>query len=345
MKTLPLAHYIRLFLTDYLPNERGLSDNTLLAYRDTLKLLLRYLDTQLERKIDQLDCQAIDAQSIRAFLDYLEKQRRCSANTRNARLAALKSFFYFLGRQRPECLDISHQVSLIALKKTPHKTVDYLEAEELNAILGSVDGHSRTGLRDKALLLFMYNTGARAQEIADLKIEHVRFDAASQVLLTGKGHKQRLCPLWPETLGALEDYLTVRTPNNSNEQHLFLNARGVKITRFGIRYIVRAYTAKSIPQCPALEKKNITPHTFRHTTAMHLLQAGNELNMVRLWLGHACLNTTHMYIEINMQMKRQILNTTKAPNLKSKHYSWQQPKILQWLDELCRGSTLCGVSG
>jgi integrase/recombinase XerD len=345
MKTPALTHYIRLFLTDYLPNERGLSDNTLLAYKDTLKLLLRYLDTQLKRKIDQLDCQAIDAQSIRAFLDYLEKQRRCSANTRNARLAALKSFFYFLGRQRPECLDISHQVSLIALKKTPHKTVDYLEAEELHAILDAVDGHSRNGLRDKALLLFMYNTGARVQEIADVKIEHVRFDAASQVLLTGKGHKQRLCPLWPETLVALEDYLAVRAPNNSDEQHLFLNARGEKITRFGIRYIVRAYTAKSIPRYPALEKKNVSPHTFRHTTAMHLLQAGNELNMVRLWLGHASLNTTHMYIEINMQMKRQILNTTKPPNLKPKHYSWQQPKILQWLDELCRGDTLCGASG
>jgi integrase/recombinase XerD len=343
MKTPALTHYIRLFLTDYLPNERGLSDNTLLAYKDALKLLLRYLDTQLKRKIDQLDCQAINAQTIRTFLDYLEKQRHCSANTRNARLAALKSFFYFLGRQRPECLDISHQVSLIALKKTPHKSVDYLEAEELNAILDSVDVHSRNGLRDKALLLFMYNTGARAQEIADLKTEHVRFDAAAQVRLTGKGNKQRLCPLWPETLAALEDYLALRTSNNSDEPQMFLNDRGAKITRFGIRYIVRAYTVKSIPQCPALEKKTVSPHTFRHTTAMHLLQAGNELNMVRLWLGHASLNTTHMYIEINMQMKREILNTTKPPTLKSKQNSWQQPKILQWLDELCRGSTLCEV--
>lgn len=345
MKTPALTHYIRLFLSDYLPNERGLSDNTLLAYKDTLKLLLRYLDTHLKLKIDQLDCLAIDAQRIRAFLDYLEKVRHCSANTRNARLAALKSFFYFLGGQQPQCLDISHQIGLIAQKKTPHKSVDYLEAEELKAILDSVDVHTRNGLRDKALLLFMYNTGARVQEIADLKIDHVRFDAASQVMLSGKGNKQRMCPLWPETLAALADYLALRTPNDNDDQHLFLNARGVKITRFGIRYIVRSYTAKSISQCPALEKKKVSPHTFRHTTAMHLLQAGNELNMIRLWLGHASLNTTHMYIEINMQMKREILKTNKPPKLKSKHNSWQQPKILQWLDELCRGSTLCGVSG
>lgn len=341
MKTQPLVHYIRLFLTHYLPNERGMRENTLLAYKDTLKLFMRYLDSNRKLKIDRLECDAIDVETIRAFLNYIEKERHCSANTRNARLAALKTFFYYLGSQCPECLNLSHQIGLIRLKKSPHKCVDYLEADELKAILNSVDAQSRHGLRDKALLLFMYNTGARVQEIVDLEIDHIRYDAASQVTLTGKGNKQRCCPLWPETLDAITNYTSVRTPKNKDEQHLFLNANGVKITRFGIRYIVKSYTSKSINQSPSLKKKNVSPHTFRHTTAMHLLQAGNELNMVRLWLGHVSLNTTHMYIEIDMQMKRDILLTTNPPNTNVERKIWQQPKILQWLDQLSCGDALC----
>jgi len=344
MKPQPMVHYIRLFLTQYLPNERGVSENTLLAYKDALKLFMRYLDANRKLKIDDLACDSIDADTLRAFLDYLENKRHCSVNTRNARLAALKTFFYFLGSQCPECLDLSHHISLIRLKKTPHQCVDYLEADELSAILNSVDVQSRHGLRDKALLLFMYNTGARVQEVVNLKIDHIRFDAASQVMLTGKGNKQRCCQLWPDTLDAITDYLAVRVPKNKDQQHLFLNTRGMSITRLGIRYIVKSYTAKSITHCPSLEKKNVSPHTFRHTTAMHLLQAGNELNMVRLWLGHVSLNTTHMYIEINMQMKKDILQRTHPPTMKLKQKKWRQPKILQWLDELPSGPSLCGVS-
>ena len=343
MKTQPLVYYIRLFLTRYLCNERGLSENTLLAYKDTLKLFLRYLDSKRKCKIDHLACGAIDVDTIRTFLDYIEEERHCGANTRNARLAALKTFFYYLGSQCPECLDLSHRISLIRLKKTPHKCVAYLETDELKAILNSVDVQSRNGLRDKALLLFMYNTGARVQEIVDLEIDHIRFDAASQVTLTGKGKKQRCCPLWPDTLDAITNYIAARVPINKNEQHLFLNSNGVKITRFGIRYIVKSYTSKSINQSPSLKRKNVSPHTFRHTTAMHLLQAGNELNMVRLWLGHVSLNTTHMYIEIDMQMKREILQTTNPPRSRLKQRIWQQPKILQWLDQLSCGTGLCEV--
>ncbi len=338
-----LSHFIRLFLIQFLPNEKGLSENTILAYRDALKLLLQYCDKHLKFKIDKLSFDQIDVGIIRQFLDYLEKERQCTANTRNARLAALKTFFYYLGREVPECLHNSQQISSIPQKKVPHKTVDYLDTDELDAILDSVDFNKRNGHRDNALLLFMHNTGARAQEVVDVKLDDLRLDTASQVKLTGKGKKERVCPLWPETVEAIKSYITARRPKQEDESHLFLNDRGESITRFGIRYIINKYTDKAIEAQPSLKKKKISPHTFRHTTAMHLLQAGNELNVVRLWLGHANLSTTNLYVEIDIEMKKGILDKCRPPELKQKEKKWQNPEILDWLDNLCEEAELCEV--
>ena len=338
-----LSYYIRLFLIQFLPCERGLSENTILAYRDTLKLLMRYCDKKLNLKIDKLLYNSIDEDIVRKFLDYLEHERNCTAQTRNARLAALKTFFYYVGREVPECLELSRRINSIPKKKIPHKPADYLDTAELKAILNSVDTARRNGFRDRALLLFMYNTGARAQEVVDVNLDDLRLDAASQVKLTGKGKKQRVCPLWEETIEAINDCLSERKPTHENEKHLFLNAKGTSITRFGIRYIIKKYTDKAISIQPSLKQKKISPHTFRHTTAMHLLQAGNELNVVRLWLGHASLNTTHMYIEIDMKLKKEILEKCQPPELKQKQKKWQQPKILEWLDTLYKEERLCEV--
>ncbi len=179
------------------------------------------------------------------------------------------------------------------------------------------------------------STFARVQEVVDIKLNDIRLDAASQVKINGKGNKERMCPLWPDTIEAIEFYLAVRKPKQEEEHHLFLNDSGVSITRFGIRYIIKKYTDKAIEKNPSLKQKKVTPHTFRHTTAMHLLQAGNELNMVKLWLGHADLNTTHMYVEINMEMKKEILAKVQPPGLKNEVAKWRKPKILEWLDHLC----------
>lgn len=332
-----LAHYIRLFLVQYLPNERGFSENTILAYRDALKLLMQYCDERLKLKIDKLLCDQIDIEIIRNFLDYLENERNCTPSTRNARLAALKTFFYYLGREVPECIKNSQQISAIPLKKAPHKSAEYLDTDELDAILDSVDVTSRNGLRDKALLLCMHNTGTRVQEVVDIKLDDLRLDAASQVKITGKGNKERVCPLWQETIEAIKAYLAVRKPKQEEEPHLFLNDKGEKITRFGIRHIIRKYTDKAMKIQPSLKQKKVSPHTFRHTTAMHLLQAGNELNVVKLWLGHANLNTAHMYADINMEMKKEILAKLQPPELKQEAPKWQNPQILDWLDKLCEG--------
>jgi site-specific recombinase XerD len=343
MKKQYLAHYIRLFLVQYLPNERGFSENTILAYRDALKLLMQYCDEHLKLKIDTLLCDQIDTEIIRNFLDYLENDRNCSPNTRNVRLAALKTFFYYLGREVPEYIKNSQQICAISPKKVAHKSVEYLDTDELDAILNSVDVKSRNGLRDKALLLCMHNTGARVQEVVDIKLDDLRLDAASQVKITGKGNKERMCPLWPETIKAIKAYLAVRKPRQKDEPHLFLNDKGEKITRFGIRHIIKKYTDKAIKKQPSLKQKKVSPHTFRHTTAMHLLQAGNDLNVVKLWLGHADLNTAHMYVDINMDMKKEILAKAQPPELKQETPKWRNPQILDWLDNLCEGVSLCEV--
>lgn len=329
-----LSYYIQSFLIQYIPNERGLSENTILAYRDALKLFLKYCNDHLKIKIDKLKYDQINEVTVCKFLDYIEQDRGCTPGTRNARLAALKIFFRYLGREAPECLNNSQKISSIPLKKTPHKTAHYLEAEELKTILDSIDITARNGLRDKALLLLMHNTGARVQEIIDIELKDIRMDVASQVKLKGKGDKIRVCPLWKETIDVIKTYITERKPKFEDEQHLFLNNKNEHITRFGIRYIVRKYTEKAIKEMPTIKQKKISPHTFRHTTAMHLLQSGNELNVVRLWLGHADLNTTHLYVEINMEMKRKILDKSLPPNLKKKNKKWLKPKILEWLDTL-----------
>ena len=212
-----LAHFIRLFLVQYLSNERGFSENTILAYRDALKLLMQYCDERLKLKIDKLLCDQIDIEIIRNFLDYLENERNCTPSTHNARLAALKTFFYYLGREVPECIKNSQQISAIPLKKAPHKSAEYLDTDELDAILDSVDATSRNGLRDKALLLCMHNTGTRVQEVVDIKLDDLRLDAASQVKITGKGNKERVCPLWQETIEAIKAYLAVRKPKQEEE--------------------------------------------------------------------------------------------------------------------------------
>jgi site-specific recombinase XerD len=221
--------------------------------------------------------------------------------------------------------------------------VEYLEDQEIGALLKHVDQSSRNGARDYALLLFLYNTGARVQEVADLEVGDLRLDAPFQVELTGKGRKKRVCPLWPETVAAIRNCLEYRGPDTERIPSVFLNANGHPITRFGIRYIVRRYAAMAAHACPSLKSKKTSPHSVRHTTAMHLLQSGNDLSVVKAWLGHAHLDTTHAYIEIDMKMKRKALEASQPPGVaisKKKRPRWLQPGILQWLDDLSKSAKI-----
>jgi site-specific recombinase XerD len=335
-----LSYYIRIFLTQFLAYERGLSENTILAYRDCLKLFLYFCEDNLKIDIDKISCEDIDNHVVIDFLDWLENNRKCSPRTRNARLAALKSFFYYLGRNIPEYLDNVRKIMSISQKKIPHKTVDYLEEDEFAQILNCINSLSPNGLRDKALLLLMYNTGARVTEIINITIDDLRLDKSAQVNILGKGKKYRVSPLWEETVKALKAYMAIRKSKNKKIKRLFLNANGFEITRFGVRYIIQKYSNKAMKITPTLKNKTTTPHIIRHTTAMHLLQAGNELNMIRLWLGHSSLDTTHMYVELDMKMKKEILNKCQPPILKEKKKLWKQPKILEWLESFSQNKTV-----
>jgi site-specific recombinase XerD len=331
-----LANFIKRFFSHYLPLQKGLAANTIWAYRDAIKLLLGYASDTLRKSVEELGVEDINESLVLDFLDHLENTRGCSPRSRNARLAAIRALFGFMAREEPSLLLHSQTIRTIPIKRSEHKTVDYLEEKEMQALLNAVDLHSRTGVRDKALLLLLYNTGARVSEIVELKRADLRLDGTAQVKLLGKGKKYRSCPLWPETIEALHNYLQQRTPKDPAAQQLFLNAHGTPVTRFGVRHIIGQYAAKAKSQCPSLAAKAATPHTIRHTTAMHLLRAGNDINMVSYWLGHADINTTHIYVEIDMEMKRRMLQTTEAPAVK-KPLPWQKPDVLQWLSALAKG--------
>jgi site-specific recombinase XerD len=214
--THPLASYIKRFLSHYLPVQRGLSVNSVCAYRDTIKLLIRYTSDTLGKPADELLVEDIGEAMVLGFLDHLEQVRGCTARTRNARLAAIRSLSVFIGREEPILLDWCRQIRSIPLKRTEHKTALYLEDDQMNAVLDAVDLGSRTGLRDRALLLLLYNTGARVSEIVTLRLDDLRLDHSPQIRLFGKGGKIRSAPLWPETVTALGDYLNQRHPKGSN---------------------------------------------------------------------------------------------------------------------------------
>jgi integrase/recombinase XerD len=338
-----IADCIQLFFSHYLPVQRGLSINTIACYRDSIRLLLCYAADCLKKPLDTLDVEDITETVVLCFLDHVQQQRACSAKTRNVRLAAIRGWFSFIGRQQPELLAQCRQIRAIPLTRTDQVKVDYLEEAELQALMDAVDVDTRTGIRDRALLLLLYNTGARVSEVVALDLNDLQLDGQAQVGLQGKGRKHRACPLWPETVTALKDYLLVRIPNQPATQALFLNANRAPISRFGIRHVIGKYAAIAANQCPSLKTKTITPHSFRHTTAMHLLRAGNDVSMVSYWLGHADINTTHMYLEIDMEMKRKMIEKVNAPAINGK-LPWHKPGVLEWLGKLGKAPGLCEVN-
>ncbi len=337
------ARPIKRFLSHYLPVQKGVSTNTVLAYRDTIKLLVCYAADTLRKPADRLLVDDIAENVVVDFLDHLEQNRGCCARTRNVRLAAIRSLFAFIGREEPELLEQCRRIRTIPLKRTHHKTIGYLEENEMRSIFKAIDINTRTGIRDRALLLLLYNTGARVSEIVALKISDLSLDDAGQVHLLGKGNKHRNCPLWPETVAAIQAYMKKRIPKEAECRTLFLNANSVPITRFGIRHILKKYAATAADFCPSMKTKIINPHTVRHATAMHLLRSGNDINMVSYWLGHADLNTTHIYIEIDMEMKRKMLEKTNSPKMKKKA-PWHKPEVIQWLDRINKEPELCAAN-
>ena len=326
-----LGPVLQSYFCDYLINQRRLSACTVSAYRDTFKLLLAFLDRKLGVKPDDLHVQSIDADSVLAFLDDLERARRNCARSRNARLAAIRSFFRFAVASDPLLLPIAQRILAIPSKRFERRVIGYLQPSQIQALLDAPDLSTRAGLRDRVLLTLMYNTGARVSELAGLKVGDLRLDNGGAIHLRGKGRKERTVPLWRESVRLIRGWLkqTTSTP----DAPLLPNSRGAHMTRSGIEHRLRVVLERAAKKDPALSKVQLSPHTIRHTTAMHLLQSGVDLSVIAMWLGHESIGTTHQYLDADLETKQRALDRLHSPTV-CRPGRKAQPKLVAFLRRL-----------
>lgn len=300
-----LAPLLQTFFTEHLLLHRQASPRTIAAYRDAFRLLLRHLHHATGAEPCRLTIADLDAPAILRFLDDLEQRRHSGARTRNARLAAVRSFFRFVAFREPAAAAVAGRVLAIPQKRTARLLVGHLTREEMDAILSAPDQSLWRGRRDHALLLTLYNTGARVSEITALRRADVVFGGGAHLQLHGKGRKQRSVPLWRKTARVLESWF--RQLDGRGGGIAFPNARGLPLSRHGVRYLLREAARQALPRCPSLANRRISPHIVRHTTAVHLLQSGVDLAVIALWLGHESVETTHVYLEADLETKRRAL--------------------------------------
>jgi integrase/recombinase XerD len=301
-----LGRIVESFFRDTLATQRNASPQTVASYRDTLKLFLVFVAEQKRKAPSSLKILDLDAESVLAFLNYIESDRKCSIATRNVRRTALRSFFKHVGYKDPASLGIVERVLLVPAKRGDRKPVDFLRPDEQAALLDAPDQGSIQGRRDYALLLFLVRTGARESEAIAIEVRHARLMLPRQVLLFGKGNKQRIVPLCEATAVAINQMLLDRD-NTQQEEPLFCSRDGSKFSRHGVIHIVRRYAMTASATVSTLMQRSISPHLLRHTCAMNLLRAGVDLTTIQAWLGHVSVQTTHVYIEADIEMKRKTL--------------------------------------
>lgn len=325
------AQLVQDFFCTHLVRQRNASACTIRSYRDTFRLFLRFLKEELGKEPSKVDLSDLTPATIEAFLSHLESSRGNAIRTRNNRFAAIRSFLKYSGAQDPGNLAVIRQVLAIPMKRFDRVQLGYLSREEMQAILQAPDCSTWSGRRDLSMFATMYNTGARVSEITALRRQDVSLAASSSVRIRGKGRKERAVPLWKDTVRHLRKWMNEIQQDESSA--LFPNARGNFMTRSGVEYrLKRAVTAATTFQ-PALKGRRISPHTLRHTTAMHLLQSGVDITVIALWLGHETSATTHMYVEADLKMKEKALGRLQEP--KTRHVRYRpRDKLLQFLEEL-----------
>ncbi len=331
----PLPHLIESFFCEHLQRARGASRHTLRAYRDTLRLFFVYLADTKGGSVADLQLTDLNVEAVANFLTHLESKRGNKAVTRNCRLAALRGLFRHLIRQDPAHAEQYHRVLSLPAKRAGSPLATYLEPEDVRAILHQPDLGTPVGLRDHALLLFLYNTGARVSEALAVQVQDLDLITPPQVRLHGKGGKDRICPLWSETANALQRLPTVRQADPGTT--LFLNSRGKPLTRDGAAYILRKYTAMAARDVPTIGQRRITPHVLRHSCAVALLQAGIDITVIRDYLGHTSVATTNRYVTTNLKMKREVLEAfwLRAGITPARVTPWNpKPDLLAFLDSL-----------
>lgn len=303
-----MGPFVRRFLVEELVVDRNLSPNTQKSYRDTIRLLFNFIAERYSTDPTRVTVEQIDTAVVREYLAHLENDRGNSIVTRNQRLAALHSLFRFIGRLVPDLVEHAAQIQAIPLSRTIVPNMAYLEKYEIDALLGVPDRRRVQGRRDYAILLFLYNTGARATEVAQLTVADLNLGLSPSVRFYGKGRKIRMCPLWEHTTKIMRDLLGPRI-EGPDESPVFINVRGQPITRYGVHALVVRTAVKATMSVASLQDKRVSPHTIRHTTAVHLLRAGVDINTIRAWLGHVSLETTNRYAEVDLEMKAKALET------------------------------------
>lgn len=331
----PLGQLLHAFFVDHLITVKGLRPASVRSYRDTIRLLVVFLAADKRCKITRLTVGDLTFERVVGFLRHLEHDRANHIRTRNQRLAAIHTLFEYIATRSPEMLLVCQQVAAIPTKRVPPPETRFLQRDEIQRLLRDLPGRGRLALRDRALILFLYNTGARVQETPDLRVEHLDLGEHPTVRLHGKGDKWRTCPLWQQTARTLEQLLESEHPSPPPSTAAVFSARGQPLTRYGIYKIVRRHASDL--DDPRTGRR-IGPHTFRHTAAVHLLEAGVEVNVIRGWLGHADLSTTNRYAEINTKAKQQALLATEPPGLSEGPRTtpiWRTDEtLLNWLASL-----------
>lgn len=326
------------FFIDHLQTMKGLRPSSVRSYRDALRLFLNFMAAHLNRKLSQLCATDLTFEAVLVFLQHLEVERKNHIRTRNHRLTVLHEFFDYLASRDPAMLHVAERVAAIPTKRTPPPETGFLERADIDALFARLPKMGKRALRDQVLLLFLYNTGARVQEVVDLCVQDLEFGPPARVRLHGKGDKWRTCPLWDDTARQLQLLLQQQAGQSTPDAPVFTSRPGRPMTRFGIYKLVRRKTRLLEPGQPALRERRIGPHVFRHTTAVHLLEAGVEVNVIRGWLGHVSLDTTYRYAEINIRAKEAALLACDPPTphggFPAKPVWRNDNALLSWLESL-----------
>lgn len=339
MASQTLGSLIHAFFEDHLKAHRGLRPASIKSYRDVLRLFLLFSAEDAHVRITRLSPQDVTYDRAQRFLRSIEEERHNHIRTRNQRLAVLHTFFAYLAMQIPEMLVEAERVAAIPTKRVAPPETLFLEREEIDNLFARLPSTGTYALRDHALLLFLYNTGARVQEVADLRAANLELASQPRVHLHGKGDKWRVCPLWERTARLLEQLQAEQAGQGGANRSVFTSAQGRPLTRSGIYKIVRRHTMHLAKKRADASLAHVSPHVFRHTTAVHLLEAGVEINVIRAWLGHTSLDTTNRYAEININMKRKALDACEPPSTSSEGFPrrpiWRDDEtLLEWLQSL-----------
>ncbi len=325
------ATLLQRFFIERLMKQKNVSPQTVAAYRDAFRLLITYLEKQLKKPPDALSLSDLDSKAILSFLDSLETERGNSIRSRNARLAAVRSFMRFVAMHSPPALLLSQQILAIPMKRFEKPLLDFLSLDEIQALLKAPDPQTWFGRRDRLLLQVLYNTGARVSELTNIRVNDLSFDGAPCVRLHGKGRKQRTLPLWKETAALVRVWIAAECLQP--DDFLLPNRQHRRMTRCNVCERLALAVSIASSQCPSLLRRNISPHTVRHATAMHMLQSGLDITIIALWLGHESPVTTHGYVEADLLLKERALASVDPPKAKSPRYR-PPPAILKFLEGL-----------